>query len=49
MKLPQIVDADDLGILAKGAILAAIAGAGAIFASAVFGVAWTVFKIAGGL
>lgn len=49
MKLLDIIDADDVGILAKGAILAAIAGAGAIFASAVFGVAWTVFKLLGGI
>ena len=49
MKLPEIIDAEDVGILAKGAILAALAVAALIIAAGASGLAWTVFRLAGGL
>ena len=49
MKLPPIMDAEDVGIIAKGAILAALASGGLVAGAAAFGLAWTVFKVVGGL
>ncbi len=49
MKLPSIIDAEDVGIIGKGIVLISLAGAAMIVASAVFGLAWTVFRLFGGL
>ena len=49
MKLPPIMDAEDVGIIAKGLILTALASGGLVVAAAAFGLAWTVFKVVGGL
>ena len=49
MKLPAIIDAEDIGIIAKAAILASLAGLALVAAAGVAGLAWTVFKIVGGL
>ena len=49
MKLSEIIDAEDVGIIAKVALLAGLASGGLIAAAAAFGLAWTVFKVVGGL
>ena len=49
MKLPPIMDADDVGMIGRFAVIASLAGVTMIGASAVFGLAWTVFRLAGGL
>ena len=49
MKLPPIMDADDVGIIAKAAVLGSLVGVAMIGVSAVLGLAWTVFRMAGGL
>ena len=49
MKLPPIIDAEDVGILAKAAILATLAAGTLVAAAGVTGLAWAVFKLAGGL
>ena len=49
MKLSEIIDAEDVGIIAKAAILAALASGGLVVAAAAFGLAWTGFKVVGGL
>ena len=49
MKLSEIIDAEDVTITAKVVILAALASGGLVVAAAAFGLAWTVFKVVGGL
>ena len=49
MKLSEIIDAEDVGIIAKVAILAGLASGGLVVAAAAFGLAWTVFKVLGGI
>ena len=49
MKLPPIMDAEDVGVILAGFVFAiSITGVMVGFA-AVLGLAWTVFKLAGGL
>ena len=48
MKLSEIIDAEDVGIIAKAAILAALASGGLVVAAAAFGLAWTVVRLFGG-
>ena len=45
LNIPAIIDAEDVGIIAK----AAIWGALFVCAAATAGLAWTVFRLAGGL
>jgi len=49
MKLPQVIDADDVGIIAKGVILYALAVLALLGFAAALGLAWVVFQTAGGL
>ncbi len=49
MKLPQVMDADDVGIIAKGIILVALAIGGILALALALGLAWTVFRLAGGI
>ncbi len=49
MKLPQVIDADDVGIIAKAVILVALAIGGILALALALGLAWTVFRLAGGL
>jgi len=46
LRLPPFMDAGDIG---AGIVLLSLAGAAVVAASAVFGLAYSVFKIAGGL
>ncbi len=49
MKLPQVMDSEDVGIIAKGIILVALAIGGILALALALGLAWTVFRLAGGL
>lgn len=49
MNLPSIIDADDVGIIAKGVVLFALASAGVLGIAATLGLAWLVFRLAGGI
>jgi hypothetical protein len=49
MKPPRLMDADDVGILARGVLLAALAAFALLALAGVAGLAWAVFRLAGGL
>lgn len=49
MKLPSVIDADDVGIIARGVILAVLAVGGVLVVALALGLAWAVFRMAGGL
>ena len=49
MKLPQIVDAEDVGIIAKGTILLGLLVAVVLVLAATAGAAVQVFRAVGGL
>ena len=49
MKLPQIIDAEDVGIIAQGAIYSVLMALFIVGFAATLGLAWLVFKVAGGL
>ncbi len=49
MKLPQVMDADDVSIIAKGLILCVLAAAALLGLAATLGLAWALFQIAGGV
>ena len=45
----QVVDADDVRIVVKGFLLSALGGGVLLIIAAALGVAWAVFRVAGGL
>lgn len=49
MKLPQLMDADDVGILARAVILCALAAFVLVVAAGFAVMAWAVFRVAGGV
>ena len=49
MKLPQVMDADDVSIIARGLILCVLAAAALLGLAATLGLAWVVFRVVGGL
>ena len=49
MKLPQVIDAEDVRIAFHGLAYAAIAAFIIVGVAATAGLAWTVFRLAGGL
>ncbi len=49
MKLPPVIDADDVGHFVQGVIYVALAIGGILALALALGLAWTVFRLAGGL
>ena len=49
MKIPKIMDADDVGIIAQSFAYAVIAAALLVGLAGAVGLAWTVLRVAGGL
>ena len=49
VKLPQVMDAEDVGVMLTAAVYAIGATATIVGLAAALGLAWTVFRMTGGL
>ena len=49
MKLPKVMDVEDVGIIAQGFAYAVLAAAMLVGLAGAVGLAWTVLRLAGGL